>query len=309
MKSETSNKPRTEAAKLKKADKCSKEKKEPNLPCEDGHIRTDCSNQGSSTYENGAMYANTKTWNPFKGCGYDCTYCEPTFKRQAKRQKHLCDKCYKYEPHVHRDRLDKIPSADTIFVAGNADLAFCPKDFIGEIIDKVKEHNQRSPHKTYFFQSKKPAIFKKFVQDLPENAIILTTLETNRDVGYDRVSKAPVPSERYKQFLDLNYKRKVVTIEPLMGCDPVEFAQMIADLKTEYVWLGLNSKPSSVKLPEPTYEETLLLINELQKHQVDIRFKEMRQFNNKTVEEMSQIVDGYNLNWEDAFDFSDEENE
>ena len=32
--------------------------------------------------------------------------------------------------------------------------------------------------------------------------------------GYYQVSKAPPPSERYRQFLDLDYARKVVTIEP-----------------------------------------------------------------------------------------------
>ena len=52
------------------------------------------------------MYAEAETWNPFKGCNFDCTYCEPSFKRQAKGEKNLaaCD-CYRYEPHGHEDRL------------------------------------------------------------------------------------------------------------------------------------------------------------------------------------------------------------
>ncbi len=44
------------------------------------------------------MYAGAKTWNPFKGCQFDCTYCVPSFQRQAKRQLHNCQKCYGYTP-------------------------------------------------------------------------------------------------------------------------------------------------------------------------------------------------------------------
>jgi hypothetical protein len=223
------------------------------------------------------MYANAKTWNPFKGCGFDCTYCEPTFKRQAKRQMHICQSCYEYKPHTHYDRLEKIPSAEIIFVAGNADLAFASKDFIKEIIESIKEHNKRCPHKTYYFQSKKPEIFADFVNDFPDNVILLTTLETNRDEGYGKVSKAPKPSTRYSQFLNLEYPRKVVTIEPLMACDPEIFSQQIITLRPEYVWLGLNSKPNSVFLPEPSDDEALLLIKLLRQRGVDIRFKDMRQ--------------------------------
>ena len=40
------------------------------------------------------MYADAKTWNPFKGCHFDCTYCVPSFQLQAKRRKNECIKCY-----------------------------------------------------------------------------------------------------------------------------------------------------------------------------------------------------------------------
>ena len=47
------------------------------------------------------MYAEAKTWNPFKGCEFDCSYCVPSFQLQAKRQMHRCDACYRYIPHCH----------------------------------------------------------------------------------------------------------------------------------------------------------------------------------------------------------------
>ena len=96
--------------------------------------------------------------------------------------------------------MAKIPGAAIIFVCGNADLSFCKASFTRKIIEAVNQHSQRCPHKTFYFQSKKPAYFEPFLAEFPANVILLTTLETNRDAGYDEVSKAPLPSERYRQF-------------------------------------------------------------------------------------------------------------
>ena len=79
---------------------------------------------------------------------------------------------------------DKIPSAETVFVCGNSDISFCDPDFTRRIINAIKTRNVRRPDKTYFFQSKKPKYFEQFLEDFPENVILLTTLETNRDEGY-----------------------------------------------------------------------------------------------------------------------------
>ncbi|NLX23994.1 MAG: hypothetical protein GXY55_20275 [Phycisphaerae bacterium] len=222
------------------------------------------------------MYAGAETWNPFKGCGFDCVYCEPSFQRQAKRQKQRCEDCYKYKPHCHEDRLAKIPSAEIIFVCGNADVAFCPPDFLSKIIKRIVEQNARTPHRTYFLQSKRPVCFEPFLTDLPQNVILLTTLETNRDKGYEAVSKAPPPSVRYEQFKALEYGRKVVTIEPLLDFDLSTFVTWIRRIRPEDVWLGFNSKPESVTLPEPTEEKAQELVNRLTDAGIAIRPKTMR---------------------------------
>jgi hypothetical protein len=164
------------------------------------------------------MYADAKSWNPFKGCRFDCTYCGPSFQKQAKRQKQNCSKCYDYVPHCHEDRLGKIPSASIVFVAGNGDIAFCPPAFTRKIINAVASHKSRTP-KTFYFQSKRPAYFEQFLPLFPQNVILLTTLETNRDDGYKAISKAPPPTERYRQFKMLKYPRKVVTVEPVVDFD------------------------------------------------------------------------------------------
>ena len=226
------------------------------------------------------MYARAKTWNPFKGCEFDCIYCRPSFQQQSKRQMHLCRSCYEYVPHCHRKRLVKIPSADIVFVSGNGDLAFCPSDFIPEIIAAIRNHNRRCSYKTYYFQSKQPECLEPFIEQLPSNVILVTTLETNRDSGYGQFSKAPPPTERFQQFKSLKHLRKVVTIEPVMDFDLRIFSQWIISIHPEYVWLGLNSRPQQVQIPEPTIYKLRTFVSVLNAAGVEVRFKDLRGMDN-----------------------------
>ncbi len=228
------------------------------------------------TSTNSNMYVDAKTWSPFKGCEFDCTYCRPSFQKQAKRQKQRCLDCYNYVPHCHHERLDKIPSADIVFVCGNADISFCDPGFARRIIERINIHNVRCPAKTYYFQSKRPEYFEQFLKLFPDNVILLTTLETNRDAGYTSVSKAPVPTERYRQFKALDYPRKVVTIEPVMDFDPAVFSRWITEIGPEYVWLGFNSRPKQVQFPEPIPEKVLALGRALVQASIPVRGKSLR---------------------------------
>jgi protein gp37 len=49
------------------------------------------------------------TWNPAVGCdGFDCAVKDYCWARaQAKRRKHVCDLCYKFIPHMHKERLEE----------------------------------------------------------------------------------------------------------------------------------------------------------------------------------------------------------
>jgi len=138
-----------------------------------------------------------------------------------------------------------------VFVDGDGDITFCPLEFVKETIESIKRRNEKNPEITYYFQSKNPACFKSFMHLLPKNCMLLITLETNRDEGYERISRAPKPSVRFRDFLELDYPRKVVTIEPIMDFDQEVFLSWIIQIKPEYVWIGYNSRPKSVRLPEP----------------------------------------------------------
>jgi hypothetical protein len=223
------------------------------------------------------MYAEAKTWNVGVGCLYGCIYCKVSFQQQVKRWgKKNCGKCYEYLPHEHLERLKRIPSAKIVFVCGDGDISFFPYSFTRKIIERIEEHNKICPCKTYYFQSKNPKYFQPLLRELPRNAVLLTTLETNRDKGYEKISKAPLPSVRYHDFLSLNYPRKALTLEPLMDFDLPLFLEWIVNLKPEYVWIGFNSRPKQVCLPEPSMEKTRQLIDSLKAKGIEVRGKELR---------------------------------
>jgi len=180
--------------------------------------------------------------------------------------------CYHYVPHTHPERLDRIPNAETVFICGNGDISFCSEEYTESIIDRVS----RYPKKTFYFQSKRPKYFNPFVTQFPPNVILVTTLETNRDEGYKAISKAPIPSKRDDQFRRLDYPRKVVTIEPVMDFDTEIFFSWILDIKPEYVWLGFNSRPAQVHIPEPSQEKVAEFMGRLKAEGIEVRGKELR---------------------------------
>jgi len=227
------------------------------------------------------MYPDTKTWNPFVGCSFDCVYCEKSFKRMLKRVSFNigCPDCYTYTPHVHLNRLGKIPSAMNVFVCGTGDIAFCDPDYMRLIFEGIDSHKPRMD-KTYLFQSKSPKVFNQYLDWFRsrEDVLLLTTLETNRDDGYEKISKAPTPSERYYDFYDLDYPRKVVTIEPVLDFDISIFIDMILELhkqgSLEYVWFGFDSK--NCGLPEPSIEKSQRFVDELKALGILVRGKTLR---------------------------------
>jgi hypothetical protein len=225
------------------------------------------------------MYRGVKTWNPYLGCKFDCIYCEPSFKRMLRRvfecQGGKCIGCRDFLPHEHPDRLLKpFPSEKVIWPCAHGDISFARPEFIVQVIKKTQEY----PMREFYWQSKSPACFNQYLTIFPQpQTILLTTLETNRDEGYDRISRAPVPSERYKAFRDLQWPRKIVTIEPILDFDPEILLQWLKEIAPESIWLGYNSKPASVKLPEPALEKTMAFIEQLKNAGLKVREKTMRE--------------------------------
>jgi len=234
------------------------------------------------------MYPNTKTWNPFVGCLFDCVYCEPSFKRILKRVawRIRCNECFHYTPHYHPERLRRIPSVprvseQIIFVCGTGDISFCKESYVREIFKAIDRSKPRTK-KTYYFQSKDPKCFNKYLDWFNANSdrvILLTTLETNLDRGYEKISKAPLPSKRFKDFYELDYPRKVVTIEPVLKFNRINFIMWLINLHAqsslEYVWFGYDSKKCG--LPEPTINKAQAFVDQLKYLGIEVRGKSLRE--------------------------------
>jgi len=224
------------------------------------------------------MYEETKTWNPHVGCRFNCIYCKPSFQRLMRFQK--CADCKSYSPHAHEERLSKIPNSKNIFVCGTGDLAFVPPEYLDRIIGAVRDHALSHPGTSYYFQSKHPGdVFPRLIaslKGLEERAILLTTLETNRDHGYDQISAAPPPSIRARDFRAVFWKRKIITIEPVIDFDLMPFLHMILPVWPEAIYIGYNSKPNQVSLPEPSYDVMHALIRALSLAGIEVRRKDLR---------------------------------
>jgi hypothetical protein len=219
------------------------------------------------------MYSKSKKqWNPFVGCGFDCLYCKPSFKRQVQRVGYMqqCEDCKTYKPHYHENRLeDSFPRTkedEFIFTCASGDISFCSTPFFKKIIQVIESKADR----TFLLQSKNPATFNRV--EIPENVMLGITLESNRDDLVKAVSKAPAPSKRVKDFLVIDHSRKTVTIEPILSFDHDVMLKMIKDINPEMIWLGFNSKIKPV-LPEPTQKEFNNLHKALKKEGFKVTLK------------------------------------
>lgn len=207
------------------------------------------------------------TWNPFKGCRFNCVYCKPSFQAQAKRQKHNCLKCYNYEPHFHPERLNKIPKAYLVFACGNGDFSFASFD---QRIMILRAMHQK-PKQTFLLQTKNPNCLSSV--RIPANVIVGTTIESNRN--YDGISNAPSVEFR-KECLERLRCRKAVTIEPILDFDVKILADWIYRINPEIVWIGYCNHTNGLSLDEPDLEKTKLLISKLEVF-TDVRLKTIRE--------------------------------
>ena len=216
-----------------------------------------------------------KTWNPFVGCRFNCSYCWA--RRMAKRLK--CEKCRHFIPHFHPERLNKIPKRGTIFVSDMGDISFCLEPDLMRIIRRIELVQERHPA-TFFFESKNPRVFYEKILMLgnelkPRQTIISTTMETNRANLIRVLSSAPPPIERYLSFKLINWPRKHVSIEPVMNFDADVMFRWITEIEPECVSVGYDNYNN--RLPEPPLQKVLKLIELLEESGIEVERKTLRE--------------------------------
>ena len=146
---------------------------------------------------NGNMYPwVTHTHSHLEGkCPHACEYCYvQVLERRFKMNK------YTGELRLNEDEFSvKYGTGRTIFVEHMNDL--WAKEVNGNWIARVLAHCREFPDNTYVFQSKNPARFAEFFDYFPPSVMLLTTIETNRDIP--GIGTAPSPERRMSAMKEL----------------------------------------------------------------------------------------------------------
>jgi protein gp37 len=161
------------------------------------------------------------SWNPVVGCTHGCPWCYA--RRQAKRMKHKCGRCYRFQPHLHPERLDepaRVRKHRTIFVCSMGEL-FGPATadtepgyhVQGPMWRRVMTAMLEAPWHRYIILTKRPDIAYKRLRSLPvaidDGWWFLTSVANQADAD-----------ERIPQLLrlgELGIRNLGVSAEPLLG--------------------------------------------------------------------------------------------
>lgn len=81
---------------------------------------------------------------------------------------------------------------------------------------------------------------------------------------------------RHRDFLNLSWDKKIVTVEPILDFDLDVLLDWITSINPKAVFIGYNSHPKIVRLPDPDKKKTWQLIHSLENKGFQVLKKEMR---------------------------------
>ena len=195
-------------------------------------------------------------WSPIRGrCSHSCEYCFM--------------KIWGEQAPLHLDEKDlktNLGEGNFIFVCHTCDMFAkdVPAGWIESVLEKLGAHENK-----YLLQSKNPSRMINYEMDFPNDILLGTTIETNRDIVD---SKAPSVIKRANALhilSDLGYST-MVTIEPIFDFDLEELVDLVVLANPEWVNIGADSKGHG--LPEPSREKVEELVQALQ-NETDVKLK------------------------------------
>jgi len=145
-----------------------------------------------------------------------------------------------------------------IFVGSSIDM--WASDVPSEWIESVLVYCCSFPDNKYLFQSKNPERFFDFLDKMPPNRVLATTIETNRQTVINSVSKAPSLINRKAAMVGLGLAGETIqiTIEPIMQFDEQVLHLWMYQISPSMIAIGADSKGHH--LPEPTGEQISSLL-------------------------------------------------
>jgi protein gp37 len=159
----------------------------------------------------GNMYEPvTHTWNPIKGdCPHDCSYCyvKRIYKRFKKEQGPLC--------LDEKELNTNLGEGNFIFVGSSCDM-FADNVSVPDV-KAVINRCCEFPDNKYLFQSKNACGLGIYALYVPDNSVLCTTIETNREY-YPVMGWSPLPVIRVYYFKYISaYFETHITIEPVLN--------------------------------------------------------------------------------------------
>ena len=225
--------------------------------------------EGKYKNSNPRMFnAIDKTWNPVIGCLHNCCYCWA--KRLVEtRLKNTVKYRDGFKPKLADSELNRRFKNRFVFACDMADLFgdWVPKEWILDVLATI----EKNPTSSFLFLTKNPKRYKEFLDIYPENLVLGATIETNRDYA---VSNAPPTVERYRNMADLPFKKKLISIEPIMDFDLDIFIQWLKEIGPTIVYVGYDNYNN--ELPEPSLTKTKQLIEKLEAF-TRVRVKTLRE--------------------------------
>ena len=199
-------------------------------------------------------------------CPHGCKYCYVGTSPSG-RPPRYCGNTRLIEAEFKYGYSFKTPQV--VFIEHMQDLF--AKDVSTECIERVLAHCNKWPKNTYVFQTKNPVRFFDFLDKLPLNAILGTTVESN--IWYEAMGKAPLPFERIRAMINIPTRfKRFLTLEPIMRFDLNVLTRWVTDVNPDFINLGADSKDNG--LVEPTVTEIMALVAELHKNGIELREKE-----------------------------------
>ena len=194
-------------------------------------------------------------------CPHKCSYCYVNNPRFG-RPKRYCGELRLIEEEMHTN----LGAGRTIFKENCNDLfaKLVPDNFILAILN----HCSQYPDNTYILQTKNPDRAVEWVEDMPKDVMLGTTIETN--LSMSERSLAPHPEARIRGLRDWGGK-KFITIEPIMDFNTEIMIGWITEIRPDFVNIGADSKGHG--LPEPSPRKVADLIAGIQLAGIEIREK------------------------------------
>ena len=212
-------------------------------------------------------FINAKPFNPLAGeCFHKCRYC---WVEQLKKIYPVLKAKYSGETRIIEHELKRIKeykAGDFAFVCDCCDLFgyWVPNELIHRILDALST----SPA-TFLLLTKNPGRYKLF--KIPNNCICGATVESD----IDHLLSGPPEISRLQAMMNLEHPNKMLSVEPIMPFSDGFIGWIQATNPNFGVAVGYNNYNSG--LPEPSLAETEKLIADLEKRNIKVYRKTLRE--------------------------------